>query len=232
MITRLSRSRVLVTEYVEGIGFEQVKQLDQEERNRFAEIVFRFYLGSIYQLNHFNADAHPGNYVLMEDGKVAFLDFGMTKRLDPEQIRLEEEVVQGAARPRSRAPAREAARARLPAQPEAHRRGAADGARRRGRAAGTSEDEEREITPEYVMSVISAISDPRSDFYALMRRENVPANELMGRRMEVGVLAVLGQLRARRNWHRIAREWWFGDEPQTELGRLEHDFWARRGTPA
>ena len=69
------------------------------------------------------------------------------------------------------------------------------------------------------MGVISAISDPRSDFYALMRRENVPANELMGRRMEIGVLAVLGQLRARRNWHRIAREWWFGDAPETELGR-------------
>ena len=69
------------------------------------------------------------------------------------------------------------------------------------------------------MGVIAAISDPRSDFYALMRRENVPANELMGRRMEIGVLAVLGQLRARRNWHRIAREWWFGDEPSTELGR-------------
>ena len=27
-----------------------------------------------------------------------------------------------------------------------------------------------------------------------MRRENLPANELMGRRMESGVLAVLGQL--------------------------------------
>ena len=79
------------------------------------------------------------------------------------------------------------------------------------------------------MSVITAISDPRSDFYSLMRRENVPANELMGRRMEIGVLAVLGQLRARRNWHRIAREWWFGDEPATELGRQEHEFWARRG---
>ena len=91
------------------------------------------------------------------------------------------------------------------------------------------QDTERPITPEYVMSVITAISDPRSDFYALMRRENVPANELMGRRMEIGVLAVLGQLRARRNWHRIAREWWFGDEPATELGRQEHEFWRRNG---
>jgi hypothetical protein len=51
---------------------------------------------------------------------------------------------------------------------------------------------------------------------------------LMGRRMEVGVLAVLGQLRARRNWNRIAREWWFGEEPSTELGRQEREFWGAR----
>ena len=79
------------------------------------------------------------------------------------------------------------------------------------------------------MDAIAAVSDPRSEFYRLMRRENLPANELMGRRMEIGVLAVLGQLRARRNWHRIAREWWFGDEPSTELGRQEWAFWQERG---
>ena len=227
VVTRLSRSRVLVTEYVDGSGFEDVKQLDQEARNRFAEIVFRFYLGSIYQLNHFNADAHPGNYLLTADGSVAFLDFGMTKRLDPEQIRLEEEVV----------------KARLDRDPEGLREKLHDlGFLRNPKRVDAEqlmahvdavggwylEDGEREITSEYVMGVIAAISDPRSDFYALMRRENVPANELMGRRMEVGVLAVLGQLRAKQNWHRIAREWWFGDPPETELGRLEHDFWARR----
>jgi hypothetical protein len=54
-----------------------------------------------------------------------------------------------------------------------------------------------------------------------MRRENLPANELMGRRMESGVLAVLGQLEATRNWYRIGREWWFGEEPATELGAQE-----------
>jgi len=231
VITRLSRDRVLVTEYVEGAGFDEVKQLDQEQRTRFGEIVFRFYLGSIYQLQHFNADAHPGNYVLLDDGRVAFLDFGMTKRLDVEQLRLEEEVV----------------RARIDRDPEQlreklHELGFLRDPRRIDAerlmahvdAVGGwyLEDVEREVTPEYVMGVIAAMSDPRSDFYQLMRRENVPANELMGRRMEIGVLAVLGQLRARRNWHRIAREWWFGDEPQTELGKQEHDFWARRGTPS
>jgi predicted unusual protein kinase regulating ubiquinone biosynthesis (AarF/ABC1/UbiB family) len=228
VITRLSRSRVLVTELVEGMNFDQVKGLEQEQRNRFAEIVFRFYLGSIYQLNHFNADAHPGNYVLLENGKVAFLDFGMTKRLDPEQIRLEEEVVQARLDhdpERLREKLHELGFLRNPKRIDAERLMAHVDA-----VGGwyLVQDEELQITPEYVMSVISAISDPRSDFYALMRRENVPANELMGRRMEVGVLAVLGQLRAKRNWHRIAREWWFGDEPQTELGKQEHDFWSRR----
>jgi predicted unusual protein kinase regulating ubiquinone biosynthesis (AarF/ABC1/UbiB family) len=228
VITRLSRTRVLVTEYVEGHGFDEVKGLDPDARSRFGEIVFRFYLGSIYQLQHFNADAHPGNYLLLDDGRVAFLDFGMTKRLDLEQIRLEEEVI----------------RARVDGDPERLReklhelgflrdpkRIDAERLMQHVDAVGGwyLEDVEREVDPEYVMAVIAAISDPRSDFYALMRRENVPANELMGRRMEIGVLAVLGQLRARRNWHRIAREWWFGEEPSTELGRQEHEFWKAAG---
>ena len=36
--------------------------------------------------------------------------------------------------------------------------------------------------------------------------------------MEVLTLAVLSQLHARGNFHRIAREWFYGDEPATELG--------------
>src|SRR6185436_7909439 len=94
--SRLSRRRVLVTDYVEGRGFDEVKELMQDERDIFGEIVFRFCFGSIYHLQHFNADTHPGNYLLMEDGRVAFLDFGMTKRLDTEQIELEIAAVQAA----------------------------------------------------------------------------------------------------------------------------------------
>src|SRR3989440_10229799 len=89
VISRLTTERVLVTEWVDGLGFEAIKELPQQERDRFGEVVFRFCFGSIYHLQHFNADAHPGNYVLMEDGRVAFLDFGMTKQLDAEQIELE-----------------------------------------------------------------------------------------------------------------------------------------------
>ena len=79
------------------------------------------------------------------------------------------------------------------------------------------------------MRAIASVSDPRSEFFDLMRRENLPANELMGRRMESGVLAVLGQLRATRDWNAIGREWWFADEPATELGREEWAYFESRG---
>jgi hypothetical protein len=45
--------------------------------------------------------------------------------------------------------------------------------------------------------------------------------------MEVLTLAVLGQLHARGNFHRIAREWLYGDPPATELGELEAQFYGR-----
>ena len=52
---------------------------------------------------------------------------------------------------------------------------------------------------------------------------------LRGRRTETLTLAVMSQLRATANWHRIAREWIFGDPPVTELGRAEAEFYATRG---
>jgi hypothetical protein len=47
--------------------------------------------------------------------------------------------------------------------------------------------------------------------------------------MESGVLAVLGQLQATRNWYRIGREWWFADPPATELGEEEWAYFEARG---
>src|SRR5215212_3196090 len=42
VVTRLSTTRVLVTEWVDGVGFDEVKRLPQSDRDRFGEIVFRF----------------------------------------------------------------------------------------------------------------------------------------------------------------------------------------------
>ena len=226
VVTRLSTERVLVSEWVDGAGFDEVRELPQPERDRFGEIVFRFCFGSIYHLQHFNADAHPGNYLRLRDGRVAFLDFGMTKHLDQDQIELEIAALQ----------------AIFDDDPEElrvalHDLGFLNDPRKvdaellmeHVRAVGGWYMEDREVTIDSarVMEAIAAVSDPRSSFYRVMRRENLPANELMGRRMESGVLAVLGQLQATRNWYRIGREWWFGEPPATELGAQERA-WAQR----
>jgi predicted unusual protein kinase regulating ubiquinone biosynthesis (AarF/ABC1/UbiB family) len=225
VVTRLSTERILVSEWVDGAGFEEVRAQAQDQRDRFGEIVFRFCFGSIYHLQHFNADAHPGNYLQLPDGRVAFLDFGMTKQLDSDQIELEIAAL----------------RAVFDDDPEElrvalHDLGFLNQPRKvdaellmeHVRAIGGWYMEDREVTIDSarVMEAIAAVSDPRSSFYRLMRRENLPANELMGRRMESGVLAVLGKLNATRNWHRIGREWWFGEPPATELGRREQA-WVR-----
>src|SRR3954452_7983070 len=227
--SRHSRRRVLVSDYVEGRGFDDVKQLDQDERDIFGEIVFRFCFGSIYHLQHFNADTHPGNYILMDDGRVAFLDFGMTKRLTSQQIELEQRAVDAAGRDDP-----EALRQALhelgfitdPSRVDAER------LMRHVKLVGGwyLEDGEVQITPKRVMKMIEVTSDPRSDFYDLVRRESLPPDELMGRRMETGLLAVLAQLRATANWHRIMREWVYGDPPSTVLGEVEWRYFERRGT--
>ncbi len=228
VVTRLSTARVLVSEWVDGAEFEEVKQLPQAERDSFGEIVFRFCFGSIFHLQHFNADAHPGNYLLMRDGRVAFLDFGMTKHLDKDQIELEitalEAIFDGDPE-RLRVALHDLGFLNNPKKVDAEE------LMEHVKTVGGWYMEDREVTVDSrrVMDAIAAVSDPRSEFYRLMRRENLPANELMGRRMESGVLAVLGQLEARRNWYRIGREWWFADPPATPLGEQEWAYFESRG---
>ena len=228
VMTDLSRRRVLVSEYVAGRDFEAVKGLGDEERSRFGEIVFRFAFGSIYHLRHFNADTHPGNYLLMDDGRVAFLDFGMTKRLSVEQIELEQVAVDAASRkdPEGlRQALAELGFVKNPTKLDAER--LMDAVMIVG--GWYLEDREYQVSARRVAKVIEISTDPRSDYFNLLRKESVPADELMGRRMETGVLACLAQLRAKRNWHRIMREWVYAEPPSTELGEQEWAYFESRG---
>jgi predicted unusual protein kinase regulating ubiquinone biosynthesis (AarF/ABC1/UbiB family) len=227
VVTSLSGERVLVSEWVDGVGFEELRELDGATRDRFGEIVFRFFFGSLYRNGHFSGDPHPGNYKLMPDGRVAFLDFGMTKKLD---------------------------RAHLDAEREAIRLGMAgdaDALRTQLASIGFFDAADEEISSEAVLAhfrdvtrwyiddrevtidkafagqVLINFGDPRSVHWELMKRETMPADAMLARRMEALTLGVLGQLGATANWHRIAREWLFGDAASTELGRLEEDFHVR-----
>ena len=77
--TDLSTRRVLVSEFVEGERFEAVRELDQAQRDRYGEIVFRFFFGLLYRNRIALGDPHPGNYLLRADGRVAFLDYGLVR---------------------------------------------------------------------------------------------------------------------------------------------------------
>ena len=125
--TALSSRRVLVTELLEGRRFEEVKQLGEAERDRFAEIVFRFFFGTLNHLAARAGDPHPGNYLLLDDGRVGFLDFGLMRVVD-------------AGLPRARARDRpRGGRGATPTacRPTRPRSRAPRGARRRGRRSRT-----------------------------------------------------------------------------------------------
>ena len=81
-------------------------------------------------------------------------------------------------------------------------------------------DEDIELTPEIATEVMIDMSDPRSEHFGQMRHETLPADHLFGRRVELLTLAVLSQLRVHANFHRIAREWMYGEPPVTLSPRL------------
>lgn len=88
-IAGLSSDSVLTTEYVGGLSAQQVAELPDTERDRVGEIIYRFYLGSLFRDGEFNGDAHPGNFLYLPDRRVAFLDFGLCKRMSPHAVEVE-----------------------------------------------------------------------------------------------------------------------------------------------
>ena len=68
---------MLTTELAEGVRFAEAETWSQEERDLAAETIFRFVFGSLYRLQLFNGDPHPGNYLFRPGGRVTFLDFGL-----------------------------------------------------------------------------------------------------------------------------------------------------------
>ena len=226
VVSSLSRERVMVSEYVEGLRFEAFKNDRQADRNRIGEILYRFYFGCLYRHGQFSGDPHPGNSLLMPDGRMAFLDFGLFKRMPAGAVELEVAVARAIIEGDTATIMRLGTETGFFPEPEKfdpelvleHFRAA---------TSWYTVDEDLELTPEYATQVLIDMSDPRSEYFGQLRHESAPPDHIFGRRMEVLTLAVIAQLRAHGNFHRIAREWFYGDEPSTELGRQEAEFWAR-----
>jgi predicted unusual protein kinase regulating ubiquinone biosynthesis (AarF/ABC1/UbiB family) len=234
--TDLSTRRVLVSEFIEGERFEAVRRADEAQRDRYGEIVFRFFFGLLYRDRIALGDPHPGNYLLRPDGQVCFLDYGLLRDVDAVRVgderaialavrnddatALKAALVAGGYLPASRADAVDAHWAlslmRMAitwyAVPGQRRFSPDDG--RRGR------DRER---PD---------SEQRAAMKTQVHQFTLPPESILIRRMHGIVAVVLEQLRAGADWGAIAAEYLDGAPPATSLGQSEADFFTRRGPRA
>lgn len=217
----LSTTRVLVSEYVVGKGFEEIRQLPDAERDRIGEIIYRFYVGSLFTFNEFCGDPHPGNVLLAADGRVGFLDFGLFNRMDADHVQFELTCLRAAAEDRA-----EDLRQLM------IERGVIDSPDEIGAeecleyVLAASEwcliDEDLTITPELASGAFLLAVDPRASEFAGMKQQNLPPEHLFSRRADFLTFGMLGQLGCTANWHRISREWLYNEPPVTELGQAHH----------
>lgn len=81
-----SSTRVLTMEYVEGITLNRRQELLDKgvKLKTVAQQLVEMMLNQIFIHGFFHADPHPGNVMLLENGKLALIDFGMVGRLSEE----------------------------------------------------------------------------------------------------------------------------------------------------
>jgi ubiquinone biosynthesis protein len=85
---RLSTEHVLVIEWLDGVNLRAAEQVIESrglDRAELARVLLRSMVYQITEGGVFHADPHPGNILLLTDGRLALLDFGSVGRLDAQQ---------------------------------------------------------------------------------------------------------------------------------------------------
>ncbi|MGW6696797.1 ABC1 kinase family protein [Nocardia sp. NPDC055049] len=217
---------VLVTEFVEGHPFSHIQTLPAAERDRLGELIYRFYIAGLFADNEFCGDPHPGNVLLAADGKLAFVDFGLYKEMDPEHVEFERSVLRAAAEGRGE-DLFAAWLGRGIIDPDSEVTVEESLAYVWAATGWHLLDEEVTITPELATGALLLAVDPRASDFQGMHKQLLPPEHVFSRRADLFTFATLGQLRVTANWHQLAREWLYGEPPQTEIGRAIEQW--RRG---
>ncbi len=230
VVHELSTARVLTTDLAEGVRFETMAGWSQAERNLAAESIYRFVFRSLYRLNAFNGDPHPGNYLFQPGGRVTFLDFGLVKHFTEPEIAIFGDMI--------RALVLEGDTARYRSIIEGI------GLLKPGTPVSDDQvyeyfshfyefvlrDEEVTITPQWSTDAVSRFFDPTGPHGPIIKAANLPPSFVIIQRINLGLMAILGDLGATANFRRIADElWpWVDGPPSTDMGKAEADWLAAR----
>ncbi len=86
-----STRRILTMEYLPGEHLRSflAKNPGPGKRNHFGKLISSSLVHSWFAFRTVYADLHPGNYVLMKDGRLGFIDFGCYRRFDPNRWQLQ-----------------------------------------------------------------------------------------------------------------------------------------------
>jgi ubiquinone biosynthesis protein len=79
---------VLVMEHIDGIKMDRVAEIISHDIDpkEIAMIGLRSFSRQLMEFGFFHADPHPGNTIVMYDGRVSLVDFGITGYLDEETM--------------------------------------------------------------------------------------------------------------------------------------------------
>jgi len=84
----LTARSVLVMEHIDGIKMDQVDEIRENDIDpkEIALIGLRSFARQLMEFGLFHADPHPGNTIVMYDGRVSLVDFGIIGHLDEETM--------------------------------------------------------------------------------------------------------------------------------------------------
>jgi len=226
------RARVLVSERVHGRDFDRfVETASDEQRQIAGETIFRYAFGSIGRFRLFNGDPHPGNYLIEEGGpaglRVAFVDYGSVKLFSRERFELMQRVDSAVLRGDQDAfiaGMRDSGFIPPNATIDEDRIYAWFGLFMRP----VLDEQPFTFTPEFATEVLVTQSDPRSPYWGVLRKLNLPPDYLLLNRIQLGINSVLARLQATNDWRAIRAEYVELGAPATELGELDARWWTRR----
>lgn len=84
---QLSTARVLTMERLDGLHLSEyiASNPSQEERNEVGRKILRAWYRLMYSGRMFYVDLHPGNFLVLDDGRLGIIDFGMIIPLEGDE---------------------------------------------------------------------------------------------------------------------------------------------------